>query len=340
MTPEQAESLAIKRMIFHEVGGKQETLLDAVVEAPDHALFFLERVKSVLRGSRYIFNADSTVPPALRRAAKSEAGFVAESRKLASAFHQSHKEAPNSKPGTFFMFALTSSAGLVHALLKFDRPESVAYTISVARDGKKTAKFTANPLSINESKTGLQKAALLTETDGTFEALVTDRAGRYAVSQYFERFLGAHRYAEPAELTAALFDLAKKAAARNAGDLTPEVARTVNKQIFEAIGRLQGYDPEESEKFVNAAFGPTSDDANIRKDFQKLLESRAVAGESFKFDRRAIAPPSLITIKTTEGVQVTYDQGAAGFVERHLDGERGGYITIHTQHTLARDDVA
>ena len=203
MTPEQAESLTIKRMIFHEVGGKQETLLDAVVDTPDHALFFLERVKSVLRESRYIFNADSTVPLALRRAAKSDAGFVGERRKLASAFHQSHKEAPNSKPGTFFMFALTSSAGLVQALLKFDRPESVAYTISVARDGKKTAQFTANP-PINEAKTGLQKAALLTETDATFEALVTDRAGRYAVSQYFERFLGAHRYAEPAELTVTL----------------------------------------------------------------------------------------------------------------------------------------
>lgn len=76
------------------------------------------------------------------------------------------------------MFAPTSSAGPVQALLKFDRPESVTYKITVT-NGKRTAKFTANPLSINESKSGLQKAALLIETGGIFNAFVTDRAGKY-----------------------------------------------------------------------------------------------------------------------------------------------------------------
>jgi hypothetical protein len=338
MTPEQAETLAVEWMIFHEVGGEQATLLDAVVDAPDHEAFFLDRVKSVMRGSHYTFDADSTVPDALRRARPSEQAFVTESRALASAFHQSHVGVPNSKPGTFFMFALTSSTGPVQALLKFDRPESVTYKIVVAKDGKKSAKFTANPLSINESKSGLQKAALMVEANGIFDVLVTDRAGKYNVSQYFEKFLGVHRRVEPAVLTTALFDIAKKAAARHPGDLTPEVARTVNRQIFEAIRRLDGFDPE-SDDFVNAAFGPTNEDAKIRKDFKNLLNARAIAEEKFEFDRRGLVRPALIRLKTSEGVELTYDEDVAGFVERHLD-DNGGYIIIRTQHALVRDDVA
>jgi hypothetical protein len=161
LTPEGAASLSITRMIFHLVGKPDgPTLLDAEVQPGAQKAFLLDRVESVLRGSRYDFEDDSLVEQALVRAGSGSDPFLAESRMMAAALHDAQRKRSRSKPGVLVLFELGSPFGTLWALLKFDEGPSLTYKVNT-RDGKVYGEFIDSPNSINESKESLQMAAIV-----------------------------------------------------------------------------------------------------------------------------------------------------------------------------------
>lgn len=95
LTDEEINALAIKRMIFHIVGGELEIpVLLSEISPPEHVDFFLERIKSALSGNMFRFTELSNTERILRlirNHADTDAGsFTEQSTYLANDFQSHH----------------------------------------------------------------------------------------------------------------------------------------------------------------------------------------------------------------------------------------------------------
>jgi len=114
-------------MIFHVVGKTlEEPILLEEIAPPQHTDFFVDRVKSALRGNLFEFRPRSDAERMLREISGNPDTFTGQSQALAVEFQKQHS-APTSV-GVFFVFELgVGAANPVYALIKYDNEDVVRY---------------------------------------------------------------------------------------------------------------------------------------------------------------------------------------------------------------------
>lgn len=349
-------SLQIKNFIFHVVhhGEAKPVLLD---ETPLDGFegFFLDRIRETLQGNRFVFDDDSPTLGLLRRMSGKKA-FVDNSKRLAENFHalgmkgdgssvagrqppdlETHAgagspdletDAPERdrriKAGVLIVMRLQAGEHDLFSLIKYDHEQVLAYEL--VTDTRAMLKEIEN--SFTKSKESLQKSALIRLIEAGGDVIVIDRTVRHDISDFFKKFLGVRRKRTPKEMTQEVADAAIKTAINRQKDLPEAVTSNIRSRTYDAIQKMDRFDPA---GFVDKVFGPDAT-KEIHKTYGARLEARDLSGESFRLNKKAVAPPKEYKYRTIEGVRIQFGENAKGTVTIQ-PGDDGGptIITITTQ---------
>ncbi len=134
LSEQDVQNLVINKMIFHVVGKNLEapTLLKEI-KPVQHVDFFLERIKSSLKGNLFTFLENSNTERILRiirDKADAEANCFTEQSKLLASDFQSHHSSGNTSMGCFFLFELVSDKEKFYAIIKYDNEDVVRYVLT------------------------------------------------------------------------------------------------------------------------------------------------------------------------------------------------------------------
>lgn len=305
LSDEDLEGLRIEQSVFHIVGpGDEHFQLLEAFDASPHASFFLGRIRAVNSGNRYRFLDDAPVRAQLGRIAEDATAFQDESEKLATAFNEAHGGA--TAIGAFLLFTLSCPSGRVFALLKFEDEKVLSYGLKEGRSGKPAPTFGEIERTFVQNRNALQKAALIrlgSENDAVF---VVDRQNPQRPAAYFERFLHVRRLRTEGELTQAIVEATRKVAIKHKKLLPPEALKTLSQRLFDASQSGAAVDGERAADWFMNIVGPLPDDSPILKDFRAELAREGMAGESFKLEKGAVAPPRNRRVETENGVKVIF----------------------------------
>ena len=307
LQPEQLESLAIERMVFHVVGpGEDELILLEEIEPGPFSDFFLDRLKSSNSGIMFDFiPAGSIVLTSLLQVENDQRSFVEESKKLATQFKRHH--GGNAVKGVFFVFLLDAAGDRFYALIKYDHQTVLSYRIEDRANGHYPLLQELQETFV-KSPDALQKSAIVRLSDGTGQLCVKDRVSPKEVTQYFKLFLGAQRRYTPEKLTERIAEITNKVAKENISELSRETRKNLRQRLYDTIQTQAGFNPDDSEPFLTSVFGPLPEGSRIRQAFHRKLNSLHLEGEAFEFDRNAVTRPAKRRIVTTEGIQVIFDR--------------------------------
>jgi len=334
----EQNTLSIKRMIFHVVGKSlDEPILLEEISPPQHTDFFLERVKSSLRGNLFEFRKLSNTERAIRSIVADPANFSQITRELAVDFQSRHSN--STSVGVFFVFELAIGADeSIFALIKYDNEDVVRYMLT-NKEGLQVPKLERFQESFVRKAEAMQKIALvrLNQSEGGL-ITVRDRSNTAHISDYFEGFLQARRVNSPDDLSEKLVNVLKDTFKEHK-DLLPEnIAKSGVNRIYEVL-RQGGhtFDPEDCEPLITAIFGKLPEKSKLRNTFVKKLKSYGVSEETFVINPEKIQTPKRRLIETEEGVEIRYDDGKRPQIKERDDGRRE--IVIVTAG-IRRDDVA
>lgn len=336
ITDPESASLKIAKAIFHAVGPDEADFvpLDVAFDPGANSEFFLDRVRATARGATCDFLDDSEVVAALLRLEEDETRFVPESRELARRFAAAHSA--NAKKGVFFLFLLSSSSGTLHAMLKLDHEEVLAYAL-VQNEGVTSASITRLVNTFVKNPSALQKGAVVRLRAEMRELCVHDHASKRGITQYFEQFLGSRRRFTPAALTQKAVDIARKAASQHRDELPADVQLNVVSRILGAARSEAAFGPGQT-AFVSAAFGALPEDSPILKAFDKGLRDGGIEDEAFILDASALKPSSRRILRTKEGIEITYSAHDQDRIHRRELEDGSFEITVQTAE-ITRDDV-
>lgn len=335
LSDEEKDALTIKRMIFHVVGKKlDEPILLNEINPPQHQDFFLDRVKSSLRGNLFAFREHSPTEALLRGIADG-GDFTDETRKLALDFQSRHKTAMSM--GVFFIFEMTAGEGVtIYALVKYDNEDVVRYVID-EMDAAAVPKLERFQESFVRKPEAMQKIALvrLDEAAGG-RIMVRDRSNVAHISDYFEGFLRARRVNAPVDMSEKLANALKDTFKEHRRSLPDDVQRSGVNRIYSTLQLGLRFDPDDCEPLLTAVFGPLAEDAPLRKTLRKKLRDQGVSEETFDVDPERVQKPRRHVIETAEGVQVLYDAGKRPAVIQR-DDKRWEIVIVTSGVT--RDDA-
>lgn len=339
LTDEEKNSLSIRRMIFHVVG---KTLDDPIlleeITPPQHSDFFLERVKSALKGNLFEFRQRSTTEQCLRNIRVDRNSFTIESQNLASDFQTHHSGTTST--GVFFVFELGTGAAegrTIYALIKYDNEDVVRYVLD--ENGRaQVPRLERFQESFVRKAEAMQKIALVSlEADEGGSLIVRDRSNPAHISDYFEGFLQARRVNSPADLSQKLVEAFKQTFKDHRSTLPQDVQRSGVNRIFDVL-RQGGhrFDPDDCEALIVAIFGQVPENSPLRKTLKRKLKENGVSEETFDIDPQQIQQPSRRRLETAEGVQITFNVDNRPEIKDRDDGRKE--IVIITSQ-ITRDDV-
>lgn len=335
LSDEEKDALSIKRMIFHVVG---KTLEDPVllkeITPPQHQDFFLERVKSSLRGNLFAFKEHSPTEVLLRGISQG-GDFTDETQKLALDFQSRHKKTMS--VGVFFIFEMTAGDGVtVYALVKYDNEDVVRYVLDEA-EGATVPKLERFRESFVRKPEAMQKIALVRlDTKVGGRIMVRDRSNVAHISDYFEGFLRARRVNVPADMSEKLANALKDTFKQHRTSLPDNVQRSGVNRIYETLQLGLRFDPDDCEPLLTAVFGPLAEDAPLRTTLKRKLRDQGVSEETFDVDPERVQKPRRHVMETAEGVQVLYDAGKRPNV---IDREDGRQEIVILTARVTRDDA-
>ena len=211
LTDTEKESLSINRMIFHVVGKSlEEPILLKEIDPPEHADFFLERVKSALYGNLFEFKKNSDTERLLRSIADDEGDFTELTQELARHFQKLHLHRTMSE-GVFFVFELDAGGGnKVYALIKYDNEDVVRYMLKDIH-GPQVPQLERFKESFVRKAEAMQKIALVRLEDRQGgKIIVRDKSKPAHISDYFEGFLEVRRVNSPNEMSEKLVEAFKE----------------------------------------------------------------------------------------------------------------------------------
>lgn len=336
-TDEEKDALSITRMVFHVVGKALEEpiLLDEIFPL-QHTDFFLERVKSALRGNLFEFRPRSATEQIVRDIAADATTFTVKTQALAIDFQSRHSTSMSN--GVFFTFELSVGDGQrAYALIKYDNEDVVRYKLGeggtphVPQLERFQESFVRKPEA-------MQKIAVIRLNDGEGgQIMVRDRSKPAHISDYFEGFLQARRVNSPDEMSGKLVEAFKQTFKDHRSSLPPDIQRNGVNRIYEVL-RQGGhrFDPDDCEPLLTAVFGQVGEDAPLRRTLKRELKERGVAEETFDINPAFIQKPQRRRLETEEGTQVIYDEGHKPDIRDRLDGRKE--IVIVTAR-VTRDDV-
>lgn len=337
ITETEKSALSINRMIFHVVGKslKEPILLDEI-DPPQHVDFFLERVKSALRGNLFEFQKESSAEKAIRKMRAQGSDFVKQTQSLAIDFQSRHSG--STSMGVFFVFELSAGdQDVVYALVKYDNEDVVRYVLD--EDGSShVPKLERFQESFVRKAEAMQKIALVKlDSEEGGQVVVRDRSNRAHISEYFEGFLQVRRVNSPEELSEKLVEALKATFKQHRELLPDDVKRSGVNRIYEVL-RQGGhtFDPEDCEGLISSVFGKVEEDGKLRETLNAKLKEKGVVDEAFDVKSECVSKPKRRRIETAEGVQVIYDESQRPDMKELEDGRTR--IIIHTAQ-VTRDDV-
>lgn len=336
LTEAEKNALTIERMIFHVVGKSLDDaiLLDEIAP-PQHADFFLERVKSALTGNLFEFREHSNTERIVRSIEDDPKNFTFLTQQLAADFQTRH--VATTSMGVFFVFVLSAGLGkTIYALIKYDNEDVVRYVIEEG-DGNQVPTLERFQESFVRKAEAMQKIALVRLADEGGRIMVRDRSKPAHISDYFEGFLSARRVNSPDEMSEKLLEAFKQTFKDHRLTLPEDVQRSGVNRIYDVM-RQGGhrYDPEDFEPLLTAVFGQVAEDSPVRRTLNKKLKEQGVAEEIFDINPERIQKPRRRVIETSEGTTVTYDEGHRPEIRPRPDGRKE--ILVVTAG-LTRDDV-
>lgn len=312
LTDEEIDSLAINKMIFHVVGkGLVTPIYLKEITPPVYPDFFLERIKSSLKGNLFEFLELSNVERILRiisvNADLNPNCFTDESKQLATDFHSHHTG--NASKGVFLFFELTTILGKLYALIKYENEDVVRYVLEDDINIAHVPKLERFSESFVKKADAIQKVALVRlgeELGG--QITVLDRSNRSHISEYFEKFLLVKRVNTETDLTKKLITVLKKVFKDNAEILPDVIKREGINRIYSHLksGEFE-FDTSEPNSSLSVIFGNLPEDSPILSSFNKEAKNLGILGESFIIRPENITSPKRRKIVTEENVIILFD---------------------------------
>lgn len=322
LSDEEKASLQIRRMIFHVVGKTlEEPILLEEIAPPQHTDFFVDRVKSALRGNLFEFRPRSDAERMLREISDNSDTFTGQSQALALEFQKQHS-APTSV-GVFFVFELgVGAASPVYALIKYDNEDVVRYILRNG-DEPQVPRLERFQETFVRKPEAMQKIALVrlgASTGGRL--MVRDRSNTAHISDYFERFLQVRRVNSPDEMSGKLVEAFKATFKEHRILLPEEIRRSGVNRIYEVLRQGHRFDPEAFEPILTAIFGQVPEDAPLRRTLTRNLKQYGVSEETFDINPEGVQKPRKHRLETDEGTQILYDEDHQPMVRDREDGRK------------------
>lgn len=314
-TEDQMRVMSIRRMVFHIVGPKRESLVLLPEFTPGKfEQFFLDRIKSVNFGHSYIFSPISQTRARLKQILDDERKFLAESEKLAEHFNDHHRSA--AAWGAFLVFILDIGGATYFALLKHDDEKVLAYSVKVDEQGQRTVDLDALERTFVQNKNALQKAALIRVDDAGGILSVLDRKNQQQVARYFESFLDAKREFDDADLTLKLVNASRKVIKASEDLVPPEVLRELHKRTHAAAKAGTKFDGENLLDYLSTVMGRKLDEAEpLAQRFQDELKVSRIAGMPVAINPAKISGAVSIRYRTKRGIEIRVPAELSGLIE-------------------------
>ena len=342
LSDQETQTLRINRMIFHVVGKNLEVpILLREISPLQHIDFFLERIKSSLKGNVFTFTENSNTERILR-IIKTEADsnpncFTEQSKLLASDF-QSHHSGGNTSMGCFFLFELISNNNKLYAIIKYDNEDVVRYVLDEQQAENQIPRLERFNESFVRKAEAMQKIALirLSSEESGGDIVVRDRSKRTNISGYFKGFLHVKRKNNEEELCDKLVDVLKEVFKKHKELLPESVKRSGVNKIYEVLGRANfDYNAEDPTSLLISIFGPIDEQSPIKKSFTTISRDYGVDGESFTIIADNIKKPSRRKIETAENIVISYNENQRPNITDTDDGKKK--ITIITARIIIDD---
>ncbi|MFP4681254.1 MAG: nucleoid-associated protein [Chitinispirillaceae bacterium] len=316
LSVDQLASLRITRFIFHVVHhGEPEPFFFEELDIGEFEGFFLERVKSILKGTPYEFNPSAQVWEHLDAVINEPVEFVDRSRQLAVNFHAHGLDDKRIKKGVMILAELKTLGKELFAIIKYEHDQVLKYR----NDGKNVVLENVYD-TFTRSPDAMQKAALVDMSEESPVVMVVDRHVRDGISGFFQGFLNVRRKKSQKELTDSLWSVVKNTSKEHLEELPPDFAHEVKQRTGDFLQNRENFDDDQ---FFDEVFGPYAND-QVRNTYKSCLQKADMENEQFCLDREAASVPRKRKIKTAEGVTIYFNEKSASSVQISYgqDGEK------------------
>ncbi|MGR6431020.1 hypothetical protein ACU5AY_08890 [Rhizobium sp. PAMB 3174] len=338
---DEFDSITIKKMIVHVVGGKQDFAPQPAlpVDEEPHIAFFLARIVDAAVSPVHKFEDKSATSALLKEMATNAITFEKGGQELARRFQLDH--VGSSSGGAFFVFELGTDnpETTFYSLIKYDYREAVEL---YAKDGKSA--FRQIVQAFVKEKRAIQKSCLVRVRAGVVEgeASAFDRMGEAPdLTDYFQKFLEVRRDRDTKELSDRLSGVLRDTIRDCRKYLPGNDAKLALNVAKESLSGRDIVDDEAIREAIFVAAGRPAEDirAEIDKSLDRHLKSQKLTGVSFKPDPKSLKRAPRMKLRTAEDVLVEYPGEQEDRAVTRTRDERGGWvITIKTSEALVEDD--
>lgn len=346
LTQAQKDSLEIENFIFHIIDPDRPND-DEIVELDEVRLesaqkkFFLDRLREVAEGTQYKFLEDAVnLKEKCESIISTPNDFVKLSRQLTRDFSGRHRGSMSA--GIFIVcqvsyLATRDNKQQLIFLLKMDKQQSFSYSYKT-QDGKRIAIVKENPNALNESKTAVQKCALIDVSDEfDWDVLAFDKSAKPHLTDYFKAFLGVVERDTNSNLTRTAISTVRKWIRSVLKDSPEDIPDGEDKNTYtsRANDYLFNHDAFDTDAYIDTVVKDTDRErkARLSASLRHYLTESGVAGQTFEPSPGSLtASERSVKYKTVEGVTITIEGSldAAGFKITELGGGRK-QVTITTE---------
>ncbi len=343
------DSLEVLDFIFHIIDpeaeeGQEVVYLDEVQLQARQKTFFLERLREAAEGSQYVFKPDAVhLQEKCQQIVDAPQRFVELSRQITENFSGRHDGQMSAG-----VFVISTVRYLVSAnnwqklifLIKMDKRPSFSYSYT-EQDGRRVAVMSEIENALNETKTAIQKSALIDVSNVfAWDVLAFDRIKKPAIGDYYRGFLGVTERQQDSVLTKTAHSTVRKWAKRLTTAQMPD-----GEDAFGYTGRslnyLKDHDAFDTDEYLNAVVRDA--DAERKDELINLLREElataGVAGQLFRPRPDSLPGKDKKQVyQTAEGVTITFegDKTVVGLNVENLDNNRKR-ITIETGNLIIKD---
>ncbi|MCG5512339.1 nucleoid-associated protein [Ectothiorhodospira shaposhnikovii] len=338
----QRESIEIERFIFHIIDQEAESHynvvhLDEVVLQPKQKQFFIERMRDIAEGAQYVFKQDAVhLKEKCNQLFAEPDNFIQLSRQITTDFAGRHKGSMSA--GVFIVSVARFLVSAHHwhqlvFLVKMDKQSTFSYSYR-EEGGRRIATIEENENSLIESKSAIQKSALIDPSSlFAWDALAFDRVSKPDLGHYYQAFLGVIPRQQDSDLTRVAHGTVRRWIKKLPKEDLPE-DENMNTFAGRALDYLKAHEVFDTDSYLEAVVrGKNSEHkAKLTESLRDALAEAGVAGQQFRPMPGSLRKGETKQVyQTAEGVMITFegDQARAGMTIQNLPNGRTR-ITIET----------
>jgi hypothetical protein len=344
----QRDSLEIDSFIFHIIDPDADEndgviYLDEVQLQDKQTEFFLARLREIAEGTQYVFKQDAVhLQEKCQQLMGEPDRFIELSRQVTEDFSGRHR---GQMSAGVFIVSIVNYLAAAHDwqqlvfLVKMDKQPTFTYSY-VEQNGRRVAVVNEVPNSLNESKSAVQKSALIDASDRfAWHVLAFDRVKKPDLSEYFRAFLGVTERQHDSALTRSAHLVVRQWAKAQPAEALPP-GEDLNTFLGRSLNYLSDHDTFDTDEYLNAVV--RDDDADrkavLMQSLRETLAEAGVAGQQFRPQPGSLRGRERKQVYTThEGVTISFEgtQEAVGMNIEQL-GEGRARITIETNRLDAK----